>query len=84
MVKKVADIDVRQYLSQFTKPVLGSLSMSIGILGLRLALDNVLGLYVRLGVYMFVGILIYILTVYLLEPPFWSRMFRIARSGFAR
>jgi PST family polysaccharide transporter len=84
MVKKVADIDIHQYLSQFTKPVLGSLSMSMAILGLRLALDNVFGLYARLSVYMFVGILIYILTVYVLEPPFWSRMFRIARSGFTR
>lgn len=84
MVRKVADIDIRQYLSQFTKPVLGSLSMSMAILGLRLVLDNVLGVYARLSVYMSVGVLIYMLTVYLLEPPFWSRMFRIARSSFTR
>ncbi|MBI2759427.1 MAG: lipopolysaccharide biosynthesis protein [Chloroflexi bacterium] len=83
MVRKLAQIDIKTYFAQFVKPLVGSLAMAIVIWGLRLLLDDVLDLRLRLGAYVFTGGTAYLLVVYFLEPSFWPQIIRLVQSGFA-
>lgn len=83
MVKKAAQLDIHQYFSQFIKPVMGSVMMSLAILVLKKILGSTITMAAGLGIYASVGALVYFLTVHIMEPTFWPGLLKLAKTSFA-
>ena len=83
MVNKAAQIEVGKYLSQFIRPVIGSLVMSLVVLVLKKTFTGVLGVLPALGLYAVAGALVYFLTIHIMEPTFWPGLLKLAQTSFA-
>jgi PST family polysaccharide transporter len=79
MVRKVAQIDLKTYFSQFRGPFLGSLTMTLIVLGLKYLVGSTISLQLRLGTYVLAGGIIYFLIVKLIEPSLWSQLLKLIR-----
>ncbi len=81
MVRKIAGVDVKTYFKQLLVPLVGSLTMAIVIFGLKLIWVNTSKLELQFAIYVLIGFIVYLLTVRLLEPTFWSQILKLASIG---
>lgn len=77
MVRKVAQIDVRVYFRQFILPAIGSLAMTLAVLGLRYMMSEQFGLLPQLAAYSLAGGLVYLACLRLIEPSLLQQVLQL-------
>lgn len=84
LLKRIINIELKTYLNQFVAPLVGSSIMAALIIGLKLLLDDRLGLYLRLILYILGGGLAYLLAIRWLVNPVWREIITLIQQTMPR
>ena len=79
MVHHVAKIDVKKYFRQFRDPLLGSLVMSIVVIGLKHLIGNSLAFQWQLSIYVLAGAAFYLAALHWLAPSLRQQLLDLAQ-----
>jgi len=78
LVKKLIKIDIKQYLLQYSAPILSTLIMVACILGMKQVLQSWPHPYINLVAYVTGGVIAYSLGIAFLLPGLFNRIYRLA------
>jgi PST family polysaccharide transporter len=79
MVRRLANINLKTYFSQFIGPAFGCLVMTVGILGLRYIIGDTFNLILQIIIYVLFGAIIYEFGLHLVVPSLWTRLLKALR-----
>ena len=79
MVNKLANINLRTYFHQFLGPILGSLAMTIVVVGLKYVIGDKFNLWLQIIIYVLFAGLIYETVMKMVVPSMWKRLFKVIR-----
>ena len=77
MLRKIGIIDIKNYFRQLTVPIVGSITIIVVVTGLRFLLSDLINLNFQLVVYIFLGIVAYLVVVKLLKPSLLEQIITI-------
>lgn len=82
-LRKLIQIDFRDYFGRFVVPLSASLIMAIVIVGLKYVLqDQDLGLFLKLPIYLTAGVLTYLLVIHLAAPSLTRQVLELIGLAF--
>jgi len=80
---RVVPYSFEAYFSQFRAPVVASFVMIIFVLGLKYSIGKNMEQFEAILLFVLSGMLIYVITVWFVQPSLWRQLFDFVSSGFA-
>lgn len=84
LTKRLINIKAITYLRQYLAPLIASLSMAIVLSGTKEIGSNLLTTNVLLVICIFLGMLVYLVVIHLIEPKFTKEIFKFAKLALSK